>query len=75
MSEEVRGTVKWFNVNRGYGFITDESGTDYFVHYSAIQADGFRKLKAGQEVLFVPGGDQDSRPFATSVTPIPDSAN
>lgn len=48
----MRGKVKWFNATKGYGFITDESGKDYFVHHSAIQMDGYRELKEGESVLF-----------------------
>ncbi|MEC9485177.1 MAG: cold-shock protein [Candidatus Izemoplasma sp.] len=46
------GTVKWFNSEKGYGFITSEEGLDIFVHYSAIQAEGFKSLDEGQEVEF-----------------------
>jgi cold shock protein len=46
------GTVKWFNAEKGYGFITPESGEDVFVHFSAIQADGYRSLDEGQAVEF-----------------------
>jgi CspA family cold shock protein len=46
------GRVKWFNDTKGYGFIEREGGPDVFVHYSAIQADGFRSLKANDEVEF-----------------------
>ena len=47
-----RGTVKWFNDSRGYGFITRPSGGDVFVHFSSIQGDGFRTLAEGDEVEF-----------------------
>jgi len=47
-----RGTVKWFNAEKGYGFVTAEDGNDVFVHYSAIQTDGFKTLQEGQEVEF-----------------------
>ncbi|WP_323067509.1 cold-shock protein [Limosilactobacillus reuteri] len=47
-----QGTVKWFNDNKGYGFITRESGDDVFVHFSAIQGDGFKSLSEGQHVTF-----------------------
>ena len=44
------GTVKWFNATKGYGFITRSTGDDVFVHYSAIQADGYKTLNEGQQV-------------------------
>lgn len=47
-----QGTVKWFNDDKGYGFITRESGDDVFVHFSAIQGDGFKPLSEGQHVTF-----------------------
>ena len=48
-----QGTVKWFNAEKGYGFISnDEGGEDVFVHFSAIQADGYKTLEEGQEVEF-----------------------
>ncbi len=46
------GTVKWFNKTKGYGFIEREEGDDVFVHYSAIQADGFKVLNEGDKVEF-----------------------
>ncbi|MBI3081132.1 MAG: cold shock domain-containing protein [Candidatus Methylomirabilales bacterium] len=46
------GTVKWFNDAKGYGFISRSDGPDVFVHYSAIQGDGFRTLSEGQQVEF-----------------------
>jgi cold shock protein len=46
------GTVKWFNAKKGYGFISRDDGDDVFVHYSAIQADGYRSLDDGQRVKF-----------------------
>ncbi|GAB6180468.1 cold shock protein CspC [Desulfotomaculum defluvii] len=48
----MQGKVKWFNANKGYGFIESESGTDVFVHYSAIQSDGYRTLEEGEPVEF-----------------------
>ncbi|MBR3396276.1 MAG: cold-shock protein [Lachnospiraceae bacterium] len=46
------GTVKWFNADKGYGFITGEDGKDVFVHYSAIQSEGFKTLEEGQTVTY-----------------------
>lgn len=46
------GKVKWFNAEKGYGFITGDDGTDIFVHYSAIQSEGFKTLDEGQAVSF-----------------------
>lgn len=51
-SGTVRGTVKWFNNEKGYGFISQENGPDVFVHYSAIQGKGFKTLEEGQAVEF-----------------------
>ena len=52
MSERVTGTVKWFNNSKGYGFISRQGGDDVFVHYSAIEGEGFRSLTEGQQVEF-----------------------
>ena len=46
------GTVKWFNADKGFGFITGEDGNDVFAHFSAIQSDGFKTLDEGQAVTF-----------------------
>ena len=48
----MQGTVKWFNDAKGYGFISQETGEDVFVHYTAIQMDGFRSLAEGEQVEF-----------------------
>ena len=52
MSDRVTGTVKWFNGEKGYGFIEREDGDDVFVHYSAILGEGYRNLEEGQRVEF-----------------------
>lgn len=62
-----RGTVKWFNNQKGYGFISDEEGNDVFVHYSGLNMDGFKSLEKGQAVEFeVVNGAKG--PQATNVT-------
>ena len=54
-----QGTVKWFNPDKGFGFITREDGSDVFAHFSAIQGDGFKTLDEGQHVTFdVEDGDR-----------------
>jgi cold shock protein len=52
MAERETGVVKWFNADKGYGFISREGKEDVFVHYSAVQMDGFKKLVEGQRVEF-----------------------
>ncbi len=52
MAERIVGTVKWFNAAKGYGFIGRDGGEDVFVHFSAIQTDGYRRLEKGQQVEF-----------------------
>ena len=52
MTERTKGTVKWFNEDKGFGFIAREEGADVFVHYSAIRGDGVRNLAEGQRVEF-----------------------
>jgi CspA family cold shock protein len=64
MADRIVGTVKWFNGSKGYGFITREGGPDVFVHFSAIQGEGFKNLEEGQKVEFAveqgPKGPQAS---------------
>lgn len=66
MSERIIGTVKWFSNTKGYGFISREQGKDVFVHHSAIQTNGFRKLEEGQRVEFSVE-DTPKGPQATNV--------
>lgn len=70
MSERIIGTVKWFNNGKGYGFLSREDGTDVFVHYTAIQSEGYRTLKVGQKVEFSveegPKGEQAVNVIALS---------
>jgi CspA family cold shock protein len=51
-SQRIVGTVKWFNGTKGYGFLSQEGGADVFVHFSAIQGEGYRNLEEGQKVEF-----------------------
>ncbi|MAC36912.1 MAG: transcription antiterminator/RNA stability regulator CspE [Luminiphilus sp.] len=64
----VTGTVKWFNETKGYGFIAQEDGPDVFVHFSAIQGDGFKTLTDGQKVEFTVTDGQKG-PQAENVHP------
>lgn len=52
MSERIQGTVKWFNADKGFGFIAQEDGADVFAHYSEIQDSGYRSLNEGDTVEF-----------------------
>lgn len=69
MSNIVNGTVKWFNDEKGFGFIQQESGPDVFVHFSAINADGRRTLQENQAVTFEIT-DGEKGPQANNVTPL-----
>lgn len=64
---KLNGTVKWFDVRKGFGFISDEEGMDYFVHFSEIQGDGFKRLRDGQAVIFEAGEDDKGRLVARTV--------
>ena len=62
------GKVKWFNAEKGYGFITSDEGKDIFVHYTSINADGYRSLEEGQKVTFdVVEGDRGQQAANVSV--------
>ena len=65
------GVVAWFNNTKGYGFITKEHGGDVFVHYSAIEGDGYRTLAEGQKVSFGVVIGEKGKPQAVAVRPIP----
>ncbi|MBQ9421605.1 MAG: cold shock domain-containing protein [Lachnospiraceae bacterium] len=64
----MKGTVKWFNNQKGYGFISTADGTDVFVHYSALNMEGFRTLDEGQEVEFDVVTGENGKTQAANVT-------
>ena len=64
----MQGTVKWFNAQKGYGFISVENSDDIFVHFSAIQIDGYKTLNAGQKVEFEVVDGDNGKPQAANVT-------
>lgn len=66
----MRGTIKWFNVQKGYGFITDSEGRDLFVHYSNLVMDGFKALNEDDIVNFELGSGKDGREQAINIKPI-----
>lgn len=63
------GTVKWFNADKGFGFITGEDGKDVFAHFSAIQSDGFKSLEDGEKVTF-DVEDSDRGPQAVNINKV-----
>ncbi|MEG3013618.1 MAG: cold shock domain-containing protein [Cetobacterium sp.] len=63
----LKGTVKWFNNEKGFGFVTCEEGNDYFVHFTGIVGEGFRTLEEGQNVSFIVE-DGNKGPIAKEVT-------
>ena len=68
--KEMKGTVKWFSAKRGYGFLVDADGIDYFVHYSEILLEGFKTLRNNMEVSFMVEEDEKGRSIAKCVVPI-----
>ncbi len=69
MADRIQGTVKWFNAAKGYGFIAHEGGKDVFVHFSAIQSEGYRSLSEGEKVEFSIE-DSPKGPQAVNVTKV-----
>jgi CspA family cold shock protein len=69
MADRIIGTVKWFNASKGYGFIAHEGGKDVFVHFSAIQGEGYRNLNEGEQVEFSIE-DSPKGPQAVNVTKV-----
>ncbi len=69
MADRITGTVKWFNASKGYGFIAHEGGKDVFVHFSAIQTEGYRSLNEGEQVEFSIE-DSPKGPQAVNVTKV-----
>ena len=68
-----KGTVKWFNAEKGYGFIAnDEGGDDVFVHFSAIQTEGFKTLNEGQKVTFETEADPKNESKLRAVNVVPE---
>lgn len=71
----MKGTVKFFEGTKGWGFITDESGNDVFVHYSSIQMEGSKSLNQNDVVEFEIGEDKDGRTQAVNVKVVSESSN
>ena len=69
MAERITGTVKWFNSEKGYGFIARDGGADVFVHFSAIEGAGFRNLAEGEQVEFTVE-ESPKGPQAANVTKV-----
>ena len=69
MSNKVKGTVKWFNESKGFGFIEQAGGPDVFAQFSAITGDGYKTLMEGQQVEFVVTDGQKG-PQAENITPV-----
>ena len=71
----MKGTVQYFDGTKGWGFITDESGNDVFVHYSSIQMEGSKSLNQNDVVEFEIGEDKDGRTQAVNVKVVSESSN
>lgn len=71
----MKGTVKFYDGTKGWGFITDESGNDVFVHYSSIQMEGSKSLNQNDVVEFEIGEDKDGRTQAVNVKVVSESSN
>ena len=69
------GIVRWFNSVKGYGFLSQEEGPDVFVHYSAIQHDGYKSLKEGAKVTYAIETGTSGKPQAANVVPLGSAAN
>ena len=65
---EMTGKCKWFDKRKGFGFLSSQTGTDYFVHQTGILGDGFRKLEEDQPVRYIVGEADDGRAIALNVT-------
>lgn len=66
----LKGTVKWFNPKKGFGFIKQSDGTDLFVHFSAITMEGFKTLRSGQEVEYELGKNAEGKVQAANVVAV-----
>ena len=69
------GTVRWFNSVKGYGFLSQDNGPDVFVHYSAIQHEGYKSLKEGAAVRYVIETGNSGKPQAANVVPLGPATN
>ncbi len=69
---EHRGIVAWFNNTRGFGFITDGNGNDIFCHYTAIETEGYKRLKSGASVTFDVEAGRQGKPQAARVKVLPE---
>ncbi len=68
--DRIKGEVRWFNNQKGFGFLGRHDGPDVFVHYTAIQHEGYKSLKEGESVEFEIGKGADGKPLAVNVVPV-----